>query len=40
MTLSIATALRGWLSRPLRSLTSRLIVSVFSAALISSLVVT
>jgi diguanylate cyclase (GGDEF)-like protein len=40
MNFSIRTALRGWLSRRLRSLASRLIISVFSAALISSLVVT
>ena len=40
MIFTIGTALGGWLSRPLRSLTTRLIVSVFSAALISSLVVT
>ena len=40
MILTVGTSLRGWLSGPLRSLASRLILSVFSAALISSLVVT
>lgn len=38
--LALVTSLRHWISQPLRSLASRLIVSVFSAALISSLVVT